>query len=1800
MPVALFSVPPQHRFRLIHCLIAVLLTSVAAVASAQAKPGRPSADPAAGPASCGPAAGGGTCAGAAGVASQGSGGGADVGAGNPVNVITGNKYQREVDLAPLPGRLGLEIIRHYNSAYSNPNTATGILGRGWKLSYETDLYPIGNTIQVMQADGSRIIFNRDPAHPQLCSTLNPADGQLRIDRTPAGETYVWTWTNGRALSFDAAGKLVQIAASTGEFVSLQRDAKGMLVQVTDPQGRRLQLQYASAQSAGNGFRGVVAIISPVGRFDYAYGSTPPVGSTQQPASLAPNLVRVGYPAAGAGRQYHYEDPRHPTYLSGITVLGPGALLTGGAGEPLLQRISTYLYDAQGRAVLSVRGLPARLQTSPTGTPLQHARLVDGTGISQVTLDYSAPGMTILANSLGQKTTYRHGIVGGQFRLLDVRGAGCASCGEMNLRYGYDALGRQTSMTRLTVDGQPIRHVQTVFDQYSRPVKVSTIDYVNGKATAPRLQARYDYAPGAAPTPILITRPSVVPGQEHRISIAYAATSDAGLQPVEVSETGHVPTMDGTGSALAINRTMHYRYGARGQRIERDGPLQNATYKPGPDNSDISRTEYDPTTGLMTRAIAPGGLVTEIRGRDAALRPVLLRTSDGVIARTIRLSNNWRGQPEEISIEAGLVVQAAAVKTKEQGQAPDRFATESATRIVRTTRYRYDGFGNLASIAQAGNRITQFRYDGAGRLMQRILPDGTSSMMQHDTEGHLDRQSEYADQNLAPEALLASTAFHYDDTGRLTGSDDALGPRSRLRYDRAGEIAEVDNALGTTTRFSSDIDGLLQARTDAAGTTDAATVSFGHDAHGQTTRSTDANGVTTETRHDDFGRKVAEISPDRGVTLYRHDAAGRIIARIDESRTTTRYTYDNANRLIALGADKQLDLVQYRYVGQQLEEVVTTTDGKPEHATERTRYAFDALGRVTQERQWIGKLEGETPATPTFPLTGYTFVTHYFYDAADHLVRQVLPDGHALSWRYAVPGSAGAGKSLSGTDQPEAILFDHEIIAIDIRHAGGGLTGYTTGNGILQQIARDSRGRIIAMQAVTAPAKIAAKVAANSRHPGTVIYSQVNRFDVADRLTGIDRKRLSFGAGRVVLTSSDTYGYDRLDRLISIREGNRDATKIAYDRGGNRTSEAPLQSATPTYLPTSGTPATSKMGVRSYRYAAGTNRLIGVADTAAIVRPVAAGVPAILQADTTPATAADAASLIQSTWLYHATGVPLARLDFAIRKTGAATVSGSQRIAYNSARRPVAVFDGEDHLIAKYRYNSQGERIAKTVYAGGDQPIARTQPVSTTTASVERGASKTVYSLYSNQRLIAETDDIGRITAHYIYLAGRPIAKVAMQARTGAVQSAWKVLREVSGWRGEGEGDALDATATIYAVHADHRGAPQAVTDERQNVVWQADTDAFGSAVVSPATALTETGRPFEMNLRLPGQIYDAETGQHYNYQRSYEPRLGRYTTPDPIGLEGGSNPYSYVSNNPLTKVDPLGLYEEDVHYYMTYFLALTAGLPPKQAWTIATADRYIDDNSFTEPFGYKGTNFAARADYHFTQFGHDSAPSVYEYAASVDSQGTETINFSPRYIGRRYVSPDNPQLRSLYAYAMNAPTPCARAQFYGEFLHAFEDTFAHREADNQPYGDFFGHLSGGHNPDHTYNAVGWDYNEARTLEMEKEVFALFKKSFSKTATDVFTDKAITISALTQTLEKFNKDLTPESPDLHKSTKIKILNDKLFELGLPTMQRYQTDIAMKCRNDNLRDASGNTLNPRSYPNAILKTDNPDSAKNVQCR
>ena len=72
----------------------------------------------------------------------------------------------------------------------------------------------------------------------------------------------------------------------------------------------------------------------------------------------------------------------------------------------------------------------------------------------------------------------------------------------------------------------------------------------------------------------------------------------------------------------------------------------------------------------------------------------------------------------------------------------------------------------------------------------------------------------------------------------------------------------------------------------------------------------------------------------------------------------------------------------------------------------------------------------------------------------------------------------------------------------------------------------------------------------------------------------------------------------------------------------------------------------------------------------------------------------------------------------------------------------------------------------------------------------------------------------------------------------------------------------------------------------------------------------------ENNLRFPGQYHDRSTGLYYNMFRHYRPDLGRYTTPDRIGLAGGTNLYGYAGQNPINNVDPMGLWEISGRLYI--------------------------------------------------------------------------------------------------------------------------------------------------------------------------------------------------------------------------------------------------------------------------------------------
>ena len=1710
------------------------------------------------PGTCGPGMAGATCGGG-GPATTGGGTGINVGAGNPINVINGNKYQREVDMAPLPGTLGLEIVRHYNSSLSRPGASTNLIGRGWKLSYETALYVTGRTLQVVQADGSRIIFNRDPRDPSLCASTDPANGTVTIARTKRGEEYLWRWTNGRQLSFDSKGKLVQILAPGGQFVSLRYDPAGLLTRVTDPQGRSLELRYPGKEQArvGDAFRGVQSIGSPVGRFTYHYGSLNPAGATIDKRLLLANLVKVDMPSGA--RTYHYEQADQPTLLTGISELANDS-----HGKPAWQRIATYAYDGNGKANLSVRGWPARLARGADGKPLQPARLVAGTGVGQVTLDYEA-GQTIVANSTGRKTFYRHAILAGEYRLLEVRGAGCAGCGDANVRYDYDDLGRLQTTTRLSADGASLSGERQEYDRRGRLAAVSDIAHAGGKAQPARLKLRYEYE-GDSAYPARIVRPSVVPGREYVTSFKYAqGVALAGL-PVEVSEAGYMPTLEGTGSAGTIERTLRYRYDHYGQRVEIDGPLPNAPAKPGPANSDITLTRFDARSKLPVRTDVPGGAITEVLERDAALRPTVTRFTDADGVQLVRVRYNWRGQPEELRVEGSTA----------DGGPP----------LGQTVQYAYDLNGRLVGLTQPGGLTSRFVYDSAGRMTHKLLPDGSMVNAVYDTEGR--RTSAVL---LDAGGHRISTAhYRFDEAGRVAGMDDGLGTVARASFTPAGAIAEVSNSLGLATRFDYDDNGMLVSRTSAPGTPDAASIGFAYDAHGRRIRLTDANGVTTLRRFDDFGRPMLEVSPDRGVTLYFHDAAGRLLVRSDGAGNETRFRHDLRGNLLAVGTTAIPELTRYRYVGRRLVEIVGTPDGKLEHAAERTTYRYDALGQLLQEKRWYARMGVRNDTV------GLSFLTTSTYDEAGRLSTQVLPDGHQLAYHYAVKGGA-----LSG------ISFDGESVIDNISYAPTGVASFMTGNGIRQTIERDARGQVVTLRAMAAPepasgwlARLRAWFGAGAQPDTRTIYAQGNEYDGAGRLVAI-RRELGQAGALPRRHIAEQYAYDKLDRVISIRPSDGPGIRYAYDKGGNRTQET----HTPVWRRAS-SDAASVTGTRSYLYEPGTNRLVGLSHAGP--GKAAGGSPE----DTQPGLG----SLFDRAWLYRPGGAPFARIGFAAPRpaiAGARSSSPSQRIIRTSMDRPVAVYDASDRLVVSYAYNAHGERFARTVFAP-----ARPESGLVRTSLSGEATRRTTYSLYRDRRLAAEADGEGRITSHYIYLDGKPVARIDMQPNRNLLSRLWVGIRSLGNSPDEAP-PALASVATIHAIHTDHLGTPQAVTDAQRDIVWQARTSPFGQATVVHASVPADGTRLFDMKLRLPGQVHDEETGLNQNYFRDYDPELGRYATADPMGLAGGVNPYVYAGANPLTNVDPLGLYQSDIHYYMTMFLGIAAGMRPEDAQIVALAAQFVDENDDTRPLNVNlayGDHIVRLLAYHFTM-----VPSV------VTSDGTLS--------GWRYGTPttsigyaaieENPQLKRLYNAALLGKNErglfdpgCTHLQLMGEYLHSFEDTFAHRDPDNHPFAMNVGLGHGYYNsdPDYTYNHLSknvanvggvynWKYNEARTIQMEFEVYNKLTALGAPGKAIPFVEFAAVLANFNCIREHEGRGGGYEETRPQDSEKIRLLQRTLdiwvkqgrIKGGVnwtgTGRQTYVFDVERGAENRNkyLCDAKGNALDQKKYAGTILPKCNP---------
>ena len=100
------------------------------------------------------------------------------------------------------------------------------------------------------------------------------------------------------------------------------------------------------------------------------------------------------------------------------------------------------------------------------------------------------------------------------------------------------------------------------------------------------------------------------------------------------------------------------------------------------------------------------------------------------------------------------------------------------------------------------------------------------------------------------------------------------------------------------------------------------------------------------------------------------------------------------------------------------------------------------------------------------------------------------------------------------------------------------------------------------------------------------------------------------------------------------------------------------------------------------------------------------------------------------------------------------------------------------------------------------------------------------------------------------------------------------------------------------------------------MVWKLPPhEPFGTAQAQQDP--DQDGIATDIPLRFAGQVFDADTGLHYNYFRDYDPWTGRYIQSDPIGLGGGLNTYGYVEGNPLRFIDPFGLWITAIYDHAT-------------------------------------------------------------------------------------------------------------------------------------------------------------------------------------------------------------------------------------------------------------------------------------------
>jgi RHS repeat-associated protein len=313
---------------------------------------------------------------------------------------------------------------------------------------------------------------------------------------------------------------------------------------------------------------------------------------------------------------------------------------------------------------------------------------------------------------------------------------------------------------------------------------------------------------------------------------------------------------------------------------------------------------------------------------------------------------------------------------------------------------------------------------------------------------------------------------------------------------------------------------------------------------------------------------------------------------------------------------------------------------------------------------------------------------------------------------------------------------------------------------------------------------------------------------------------------------------------------------------------------------------------------------------------------------------DAASQITSLVNYATNGTINSRFDYTYdslgRRTSMNTLEGAWTYTYDKVGQLThAIFASTNSNIASqdltYVYDAAGNRT-QTIVNGvtsnyQTNNLNQYQKVAGITYSYDADgnlirkveAGKTWnYSYDDNNRLIQVVDGNNNVTQYEYDTWGNRNATVYNGQRTEYLIDPF------------GYGDVLaeyNSSGNLVARYNHGIGLVSRTNANNQNYFY--DFDAIGSTVGLTGTAGTNLNRysyrPFgedfyetetvANNFEYVGQwgVTEEKSGLDFMRARFYDSKAGRFTSMDPIGIVGGLNLYAYTENNPVTRIDPLGL-----------------------------------------------------------------------------------------------------------------------------------------------------------------------------------------------------------------------------------------------------------------------------------------------------